>query len=232
MIDLLLTHGSYLVIILVLVVTGAGIPIPEEVPVITAGIMSSHGQLHPWLAFLACLVGALGGDCVMYAIGYHFGRSVLREHHYWVRLVTPEREAQMEEMVSRHGLKTLLLARFLVGLRSPVYLAAGILRLPFRRFFLFDLFCATVVIGTFFSLSYYCGLTITRWIRPAEIIATVVVVLVLLGGGIYLWRGRARRAASATSPSNSNDSSASSESDGEDGVADKEPVEHGTRGRW
>jgi membrane protein DedA with SNARE-associated domain len=198
MTNLLLTHGSYLLIGLVLVLTGAGLPVPEEVPIITAGIMAGHGQLNPWLAFVACLLGALTGDCLMYYIGYHFGRSVVREHRYWARLVTPQREAQMEEMISRHGLKALFLARFLVGLRSPVYLAAGILRVPFRRFFLFDLFCATAVIGTFFTLSYYYGQTITHWIRRAEIAITVAVVLAVVTLGVYLWRVHRRRAARAS----------------------------------
>lgn len=205
MIQLLLAQSSYLLssyllIALVLVLTGAGLPVPEEVPVVTAGVMASLGQLNPGLAFLTCLVGALLGDCLMYAIGYYFGRPVLREHRYWARLVTPKREAQMEEMISRHGLKALFLARFLVGVRSPVYLAAGILKLPFRRFFLCDLFCATAVIGTCFLLSYHYGQAIADKIRRVEIIATVVVVLIVVAVGIYLWRLHRRRMARATHP--------------------------------
>ena len=149
MIEFLLTHGSYLGIIFVLILTGSGLPIPEEVPIIAAGLLSAHGQMDPWLAIGACLIGALLGDCVIYWIGHHFGRRVLREHHWWTRFVKPEREARLETMLQQHGLKVFFLARFLVGIRSPVYLAAGILRVPFRRFLLIDLFCATTVIGTF-----------------------------------------------------------------------------------
>jgi membrane protein DedA with SNARE-associated domain len=196
--ELLVTHGSYLLISFVLALTGAGLPIPEEVPILTAGIMASQGQLNPWLAFVACLAGALVGDCIMYGIGYQFGRSVVREHRYWAVLVTPQREAQMEEMISRHGLKVLFLARFLVLLRSPVYLTAGILKLPFRRFFLFDLVCATIVIGVFFSLSYFFGQAATPWIRRVEILVTLVVVVAVLavvGVGFYFWRSHQRRVA-------------------------------------
>ena len=119
----------------------------------------------PWLAFACCLVGALIGDVLMYWIGYHFGRSVLQSQTWWARFLKPEREAKIERMIEQHGLKVLFLARFLVGLRSPVYLSAGILRVSFRRFFLTDLFCATTVIGTFFLLSFHYGTVIVGWIR-------------------------------------------------------------------
>jgi membrane protein DedA with SNARE-associated domain len=197
-----LEHGSYVAIVVVLVLTGAGLPIPEEVPIVTAGILSAHGQLNPWLALVCCLIGALAGDGVMYWIGYHFGRNVLREHHWWTRFVKPSREAQIEQMIGRHGLKVLFLARFLVGLRSPVYLSAGILRVPFRRFLLIDLFCATTVIGTFFALSYRYGTVIVRWIRRIEISLSVVVVLVLIVVVVYFWRRHRRSPAEVDSESN------------------------------
>ena len=76
--------------------------------------------MNPWLALASCFVGALLGDCVMYSIGYHFGHGVLRDHPWFARFLKPEREAHIEEMISQHGWKIFLAARFLVGLRSPV----------------------------------------------------------------------------------------------------------------
>ena len=192
-----LAHGSYLAIFVVLVLTGSGLPIPEEVPVVAAGILSAHGQLNPWLALACCVSGALVGDVVMYWIGFHFGRSVVREHPWWAHFVKPEREAQIEKMIEKHGLKVFFLARFLVGLRSPVYLSAGILRVPFRRFLMIDLFCATVVIGVFFSLSYRFGTAITAWIHGAEVGLWAIVVVVLAVVAVYYWRRRRRRAVEA-----------------------------------
>ena len=195
MMDFLMAHGSYLGIIIFLILTGAGLPLPEEVAIVVAGVLSSLGQLNPWLALAACLFGALAGDSVMYWLGHHFGRRVLREHHWWNRFVKPEREAQMERALQDHGFKVLFLARFLVGLRSPVYLSAGILRMPFWRFMLIDLFCATAVISTFFGLSYFFGDKIYRWIRRGEITVTVIVVIVVAVVAIYLWRRHVRRVA-------------------------------------
>ncbi len=204
MIEFLLSHGpvlAYLGIIGFLMLTGAGLPVPEEVFIIAAGVASAQGALNPWLALSACLAGALAGDCVMYWIGFHFGRSVLREHHWWDRFVHPEREARMEQLIHTHGLKVFFLARFLVGIRAPVYLTAGILRVRFRRFLLIDLFCATAVIGTFFGLSFFLsdryGSAIYRWIREAEVMLTVVVVVAVIAAAFYFWRKHHRQPAAA-----------------------------------
>ena len=197
MTDFLLAPSSYLAIVAVLILTGSGLPIPEEVPIIAAGILSAHGKLDPLLAFFCCLSGALIGDCIMYAIGYHFGRGLLQDHHWWARFLTPEREQEIELKFRRHGLKVFFIARFLVGVRSPVYLTAGILRVSFKRFFVIDLICATAVVGTFFGLTYLFGQHIVQWVRHAEVLLTLVVIVVVACVAIYLWRRHVRKTAEA-----------------------------------
>jgi len=159
--DLQLDHISYLGIVVVLILTGSGLPLPEEVPIVAAGVASSVGSLNPWWAFLCCLIGAVAGDSVIYAIGYYFGYSLLTSHPRFAHLLHAEREAKIEEMIRRHGLKVFFFSRFMVGIRAPVYLTAGILRMSFRRFILIDAFCATAVVGLFFGLSYAYGDRVT-----------------------------------------------------------------------
>jgi len=195
MIEFLLSHGSYLLIVVVLILTGSGLPLPEEVPIVAAGMLAAHEVLDPLLAAACCLLGAMAGDCMMYMIGYHFGRNVLQDHPWWVRFVTPQREAQVEQMFKRHGLKVFFLARFLVVVRSPLLLAAGILRVSFLRFLLIDLFSATVVVGAFFGLSYSYGRDITSWIRKTEVLLTVIVALSVASVILYWWRRHTRRVA-------------------------------------
>ncbi len=84
-------------------------------------------------------------------------------------------------------------ARFLVGLRTPVYLTAGILRVSFKRFFLIDLFCATMVVGTFFGLTYWFGQLIPQLVHKAQLGLTIVVVVGLSGVALYLWRRHRRK---------------------------------------
>ncbi|MCA9102481.1 MAG: DedA family protein [Planctomycetales bacterium] len=186
--------NPYLVVMVVLIITGTGLPIPEEVPIAAAGVLCYHERMDVPLALLSLLVGALLGDCIMYAIGYHFGRSVVREHRWFARFLTPQREARIEHMLQVHGVKVFFLARFLVGLRSPVFLTSGILRVPFRKFILVDTLCASIVIGVFFGLSYTFAPHIKmawQWIRGFEYTLTALVI-VTVAGGIY-WYLRKRR---------------------------------------
>lgn len=191
----ILYPGSYLAIIVILTLTGAGLPLPEEVPVLTAGVLASNAVLDPWLALASCIVGALAGDCIMYFIGYHFGRSVLKEHPWWVRFVTPHREAQVELMFKRHGIKVFFLVRFLVLLRAPLLLSAGIMRVSFRRFLLIDLLSASVVVSAFFGLGYQYGQTIVGWIQTTEVLLTIVAVIALGVVAVLLWRRHRRKLA-------------------------------------
>lgn len=196
MLQYLVSHMSYGVIVLVLVITGSGIPVPEEVVVILAAVASRADQLEPWAAFAACVVGSLGGDCLMYFIGYHFGHGVLRDHPLISRHLTTEREQRIERMISQYGFRVYFLARFLVGIRSPVFLTAGILRVPFRRFLLVDLVSATAVISLFFGLGYYFAENIMswlKWIRRAEVALSIAVAVGVAALVVYIWRRRKNR---------------------------------------
>jgi len=196
--DFPLDHVSYLGIILVLVLSGSGLPVPEEVPVVAAGIASSVGTLNPWLAFVSCLVGALAGDAVLYAIGYHFGHSLVIRHPRFAHLLKADREARIEQMIRKHEMKVFFLSRFMVGVRAPVFLAAGVLRIPFYRFFLIDLVCATAVVGVFFGLSYAYGDRLTNLIRQSEIWLTVAVAIAAcIAGGVFLWLRRKHQSATS-----------------------------------
>jgi membrane protein DedA with SNARE-associated domain len=174
-------RGSYLGIVLFLTLTGIGLPVPEEVPIVAAGVASRAGALQWYYALPACLLGALLGDSLMYAIGRCFGARILREHPWWAGFLTSEREQAIERLIQTHGIKAFFVARFLVGLRSPFYLTAGILRVKYRWFLLADSICASVVIGGFFGLSFAFGDRITGMIRSVEWGLTLVVLIVSLG---------------------------------------------------
>ena len=173
-------RGSYLGIILFLTLTGIGLPVPEEVPIVAAGVASKAAALKWYYALPACLVGALLGDSLMYAIGRFFGARILKEHPWWSGFLTAEREKTIENLIQRHGIKAFFVARFLVGLRSPFYLTAGILRVKYRWFLLADFICASVVIGGFFGLAYLFGDRITGLIQSAERGFTAVIIVAAL----------------------------------------------------
>ncbi|MEM9185764.1 MAG: DedA family protein [Planctomycetota bacterium] len=188
MLELIVEKASYLGFIAFLALCGLGLPVPEEAPLVLAGVLSSNGSLeHPTWAFGACLLGALLGDSVMYFIGRRLGHGYLMKHPHFARFVDPEREEKFEHIVTRHGFKLVLVTRFLVGLRGPVYFAAGAARVPYWRFLLWDLFAATIVVSVVFGLGYYYGEQIAKWVRMAELAATLVVVagVALVGFLLY-----------------------------------------------
>ncbi|MGE0606077.1 MAG: DedA family protein [Pirellulales bacterium] len=188
----------YLLPAILLILTGSGLPIPEEAIVVGAGVAASLGTINPWGGVLACILGALLGDLLAYYIGRRFGRGMLQKRSWFARLMHADRERQIEEMISRHGLKVFFLARFLVGLRAPIYLTAGILRVPVRKFLLIDTISALVVIGLFYGLAFRYGETVGKWIHTGEIWVTVTVVVGCLGAAIAFWivHQRRKRAAS------------------------------------
>jgi membrane protein DedA with SNARE-associated domain len=174
--DTLLHSGGYLGIFICMVLTGCGMPVPEEVFIIGSGILAANGELRPELAFVACLLGALVGDAAMYGIGHRYGHSLLNRHPMFSKLLGAQREEYFERAVQRHGFKVLLLARFMVGVRGPVYLAAGVVRMPFLKFLLWDLVCATLVVGAFFSLAFFFGEEIADLLIKTERGLTVIVL--------------------------------------------------------
>jgi membrane protein DedA with SNARE-associated domain len=188
----LLGYG-YLGIIVFLILTGCGLPIPEEAGIIAAGALSASGQLDWRLALASCIFGAVAGDSVMYWIGRHFGVAVVHKHPLWLRTVTPEREKWIEELLRRHGAWVILGTRFMVGLRLPVYLTAGLLKVSYPRFLITDTICALFVVTLFFGLTYFFGGPILAWIKDAERGLTVAAVAVVCAVAIFLYRRHMRK---------------------------------------
>ena len=144
---------GYLGFFLVLVLGGLGLPVPEEVPVILAAVLSRKGTLWWPFAFGSCLLGVLAGDFVVYFLGYFYGEKVL-SLPLTRKFLTKPREAQIKGYFHRHGIKILIVGRFAVGFRTAAYLTAGILKLPALRLFVTDLFAATFSTTLMFGIGY------------------------------------------------------------------------------
>ncbi|TWT85272.1 Inner membrane protein YohD [Posidoniimonas polymericola] len=176
-----------------LALTGVGVPIPEEAPLVLAGVLSKAGRFDPFEALAFCLMGALVGDSIMYAIGRHLGHAFLLKHPLISRFVNAEEEEKLEHVIQKHGFKILLGTRFLIGIRGAVYFAAGAARVPYLRFLLWDLVAASLVVLIVFGLGYLFGPWIEPVIGDAEKLVTVIVVAVLIGVGYMLYRKRVER---------------------------------------
>lgn len=179
--------SSYLGIFLFIAATGCGLPIPEEAAIVVAGVLSAQGHLMTGFAFAACLAGAIVGDSAMYAIGYHWGHGIFTSHPRFAKLLSAENEEQFHQAIDSHALKVMFLARFLVGIRAPVYVMTGVVRMPYRRFLVYDVISAAAVVSAVFWLAYVFGDNVREWVRHAEFTATLIVVgvLAVIGGIIY-----------------------------------------------
>ncbi|GAC1334154.1 MAG: hypothetical protein NVSMB14_01200 [Isosphaeraceae bacterium] len=154
MADRWIEQFGYVGIILLLVLGGLGLPVPEEAPIIGAAILSKNARMSAPIALAACLIGVLVGDFVVYFLGYFSGEKVL-SFRLTRKFITKQREAQIKGYFHRHGIKILILGRFAVGFRTAAYLTAGILRLPALKLFLTDLCAASLSTLLMFGLGYW-----------------------------------------------------------------------------
>lgn len=178
-------HLGYLGIVLVLVLGGLGLPVPEEAPIILAGVLAHRGRMDPTLALGASFLGVILGDFLVYGLGFWHGERVL-SLRLTRKFLTKPREAQIQGYFHRHGVKILILSRFAPGFRTAAYLTAGILRLPTLRLLLADLIAAALSTSLMFAAGYF----FTRWIESSleQMKRYALVLVALTVAGILLYR--------------------------------------------
>lgn len=145
---------KYVAIIGVLLLCGFGLPLPEEVPILTSAILANLGMLDPWWAVAALVVGVMGGDSIMFMLGRHWGSHVL-EHPFAARLLTAERRSRIAELFAKYGAWIIFAARFMPGLRAPLFLTSGTMKVRFVVFVLMDGAAMLISVPTSFALAYY-----------------------------------------------------------------------------
>lgn len=154
MLQELLQRFTYLGILAALLLGSVGVPIPEEIPIVAAGILSHEGLARWWLALPVCVLGVLAGDVVLYWAGRRWGERLLR----WrvVRYVlTRARADWLKAAYREHAMKTVAMARHVTGLRAAAFLTAGIARVPFWKFLVADAGAAAVSVPFVFGLAYF-----------------------------------------------------------------------------
>jgi membrane protein DedA with SNARE-associated domain len=165
--DLIVARLGYLGIILVLVLGGLGLPVPEEAPIILSAVLSRNGKMFWPLALASCFAGVLIGDFIVYALGYFQGERVL-SFRITRRFLTREREAQIKGYFHRHGMRILITGRFVPGFRTAAYLTAGILRLPPLKLFLADCCAAAMSTLLLFGLGYFFANWVETGMKQAQ----------------------------------------------------------------
>lgn len=192
----------------VLVIASLGLPIPEDIPLMAAGVLlRTHPGIASWSGtIIVALIGIMIGDLVLYTLGRRWGPEVFK--HRTVRwMVTPKRFARFSEEFHRHGAWACFVGRFFVGVRAAMCLTAGATRFPYGRFFLADFSGALLSVPFFVGLGYFGAQILPQlqaYVGAAEaamllIPVTAIVIVVLLYRRRQRRRLAARRAARTSS---------------------------------
>ncbi len=201
-------HVGFGFVFVVLVLCGFGFPMPEDVILVTGGVLARLASdldsitFHDLIADMGLhamvivgLCGILVGDSVIYMLGRTLGVRVA-EFRLLRRLVPPEKLEEVEKRLRHKGKIVVVIARFLPGLRAPTYFTVGHSRLPYWQFLAFDSLAAMVSAPLWVCLGFWFGDDIQRAAREATrfshfILAALAVVLGLLA---FRWLRRRRAA--------------------------------------
>jgi membrane protein DedA with SNARE-associated domain/membrane-associated phospholipid phosphatase len=193
-----LGHWGYLVIFIGAMLESAaflGLVVPGESLVIVAGFFAAQGLLDIVDLILIVAIGAIIGDAIGYQMGLRLGRSTLE--HYGNRFgLRKERIDKAEAFFNRHGGKAVFLGRFVGFARALVPFLAGSLRMPYPKFFAYNVLGAALWSPAMVLLGYAFGeswKTAERWIgRASAVIGGVLLFIAFLG---WFWRWAVRHEA-------------------------------------
>ena len=141
------TDYGYWAVLFVLIICGFGVPIPEDITLVSGGVIAGlyPESVNSHLMLVVSMIGVLAGDS-MYVLAW----SHLRHSNSYVSVqcaksLTLERLKMVREKFAQYGNRVLFVARFLPGLRAPIYMVSGITRrVSYTRFVLID-FCAAII---------------------------------------------------------------------------------------
>lgn len=178
-------HG-YWTVAVVLLLENTGIPLPGESTLLFAAFLAfSERHLTLWGIIAVGIVACTLGDNLGYWIGYHGGRPLL-EHQRRIFRISDEHLHRGERFFERYGSFTIFFARFVFGMRIIAGPLAGVLKMPWRKFVLFNFLGAALWVSVIASLGYFFG---SRWDSLTSDLARVqlLLVAVLVVLGIILW---------------------------------------------
>ena len=183
--DFVVDYG-YWAVALALLCENAGIPVPGETTLLLASFLAySEHKLHlGWIIVVATCAATLG-DNLGYAIGHHGGRPLLDRYQHIFHI--PQGALRRgERMFEHYGAATIFFARFIIGMRVFAGPLAGVLRMPWRAFAIFNLLGAAGWVTVIASAGYLFGRhwpLLVRAVGRFDLAVVMVASVVVL----FLW---------------------------------------------
>ena len=182
---------------LILIICGLGLPLPEDIVLVTAGMLAQDDG-RSWVPVAVLMwVGVLAGDSIMFLLGRRFGAKLLAwqgTHH----LFPPAKQAKVKALFDKHGTTVLLIARFLPGLRAPIFTTAGAMHVPYLRFASLDGIAALLSVPLFVWFGHWLWAKFDEDIQKLNAAMSktqwfgLVVVALILIVSVLIWRWRQR----------------------------------------
>jgi len=186
-----LAHYGYWAVGAALMLENAGLPVPGETILLLASFLaySEHKLGLPWIILVGVSAATLG-DNLGFDIGYYGGRRLL--HRYQKTLhIRSHVIARAEELFARYGAATIFVARFIAGMRIIAGPLAGVLRMSWRKFFLFNFLGAVLWVTVIAGVGYLFG---KHWEALLDLVQDAnIAIAVLVVSMVFVWWWSRRR---------------------------------------
>ncbi len=188
-----LVHYGYWAVAGALLLENAGVPVPGETVLLLASFLAyTEKDLHVGWIILVGTLAATMGDNLGYAIGHFGGRALVERHRNFFH-ISDGIVARGEKLFSRYGAVTILFARFVAGMRVIAGPLAGVLRMPWKKFAVFNLLGAALWVSVISLVGYAFGSrrdVLMHLIRRFDLALVAIFVIV---AAVLWWRNRKQR---------------------------------------
>jgi membrane protein DedA with SNARE-associated domain len=147
---------SYFVMLGILVLCGFGLPMPEDVVLVSGGILASHGVTQFPSVVGVCLAGVLLGDGIVFTLGRTFGPAI-KKWRIFQKIMPESRDQRVQHIIHKYGDKVIFMARFMPGLRTPIFLTCGTYHVKPWKFAAFDGFAALISVPLWIYVGFVFG---------------------------------------------------------------------------
>jgi membrane protein DedA with SNARE-associated domain len=185
-----LAHYGYWAVGAALLLENAGLPVPGETILLLASFLaySEHKLALPYIILVAIFAATLG-DNLGFAIGFYGGRPLLERYQKTLH-IRPSVIARGEELFARYGAATIFVARFIAGMRIVAGPLAGVLRMSWRKFLLFNFLGAVVWVSVIAGVGYFFGKHWEGLVDLVEDANIAIAIVVVVFAAVFWWRRR------------------------------------------
>lgn len=192
----ILNYGWLAVVLVIFTESGlmVGFFLPGDSLLFVSGTLVQQGtfSINVFLLILLLWIAAAAGNSVGYFLGSRYGRKLFR--HKDSRFFRQEYLQQAENFYERYGAKTVVLAMFVPVVRAFAPVVAGIAKMPYKTFALFNIAGALVWVSLFTLLGYVAGNVIERLGINIEVAALLIIFISLLPGVLHILKQPEHRA--------------------------------------